>query len=80
MQGLPETLLDELKEETELSDPMAVEAAARLTLEAFGSCNVLCANVGVQQFGAVEREVHKKGDRPFGRVAIGGSDPADSRR
>jgi NAD(P)-dependent dehydrogenase (short-subunit alcohol dehydrogenase family) len=36
-------------------DRAAVEAAARLTLETFGGCNVLCANVGVQQFGAVER-------------------------
>jgi NAD(P)-dependent dehydrogenase (short-subunit alcohol dehydrogenase family) len=36
-------------------DRKAAEAAAKLTLEAFGGCNVLCANVGVQQFGAVER-------------------------
>jgi NAD(P)-dependent dehydrogenase (short-subunit alcohol dehydrogenase family) len=39
----------------DVANRAAVEAAARLTLEAFGSCNVLCANVGVQQFGAVER-------------------------
>jgi NAD(P)-dependent dehydrogenase (short-subunit alcohol dehydrogenase family) len=31
-----------------------VEAAAKATKEAFGGCNVLCANVGVQQFGAVD--------------------------
>lgn len=31
-----------------------LERAARATKEAFGGCNVLCANVGVQQFGAVD--------------------------
>lgn len=31
-----------------------LEAAARATKEAFGGCNVLCANVGVQQFGAID--------------------------
>jgi NAD(P)-dependent dehydrogenase (short-subunit alcohol dehydrogenase family) len=31
-----------------------LERAARATQEAFGGCNVLCANVGVQQFGAVD--------------------------
>lgn len=31
-----------------------LEAAARMTDEAFGGCNVLCANVGVQQFGAAD--------------------------
>ena len=31
-----------------------VEAAAQAAKDAFGGCNVLCANVGVQQFGAVD--------------------------
>ncbi|HEX7857756.1 MAG TPA: SDR family NAD(P)-dependent oxidoreductase [Sphingobium sp.] len=30
-------------------------AAARLAADRFGGCSVLCANVGVQQFGAIER-------------------------
>jgi NAD(P)-dependent dehydrogenase (short-subunit alcohol dehydrogenase family) len=41
--------------QVDVASRAAVESAARLTLEEFGSCNVLCANVGVQQFGAIER-------------------------
>ena len=29
-------------------------AAATLAVESFGGCNILCANVGVQQFGAID--------------------------
>lgn len=39
----------------DVADRNSLEAAARLTDEAFGGCTVLCANVGVQQFGAIER-------------------------
>lgn len=33
----------------------AVEDAVKFASQAFGACNVLCANVGVQQFGAIEK-------------------------
>jgi NAD(P)-dependent dehydrogenase (short-subunit alcohol dehydrogenase family) len=36
------------------SRPALADAAAA-TREAFGACDLLCANVGVQQFGAIER-------------------------
>lgn len=32
-----------------------LQAAAALAEERFGTCSVLCANVGVQQFGAIDR-------------------------
>jgi NAD(P)-dependent dehydrogenase (short-subunit alcohol dehydrogenase family) len=32
-----------------------LQAAAKLTEKQFGGCSVLCANVGVQQFGAIDR-------------------------
>ena len=38
----------------DVADRAQVEAAARAAKDAFGGCNVLCANVGVQQFGAVD--------------------------
>jgi NAD(P)-dependent dehydrogenase (short-subunit alcohol dehydrogenase family) len=38
-----------------VSDREAMEAAARVVEREFGGCTVLCANVGVQQFGAVEK-------------------------
>ena len=33
----------------------SLEAAAQLAEKAFGGCTVVCANVGVQQFGAIDR-------------------------
>lgn len=39
----------------DVADRSALRAVAREVGEAFGSCSVLCANVGVQQFGAIER-------------------------
>jgi NAD(P)-dependent dehydrogenase (short-subunit alcohol dehydrogenase family) len=38
-----------------VSDRMALDEAARMAGEMFGGCNVLCANVGVQQFGSIDR-------------------------
>ena len=38
----------------DVADRSALEAAARAADEAFGGCTVLCANVGVQQFGAID--------------------------
>jgi NAD(P)-dependent dehydrogenase (short-subunit alcohol dehydrogenase family) len=40
---------------TDVGEPEAVVAAARHVQQEFGGCDVLCANVGVQQFGAIER-------------------------
>jgi NAD(P)-dependent dehydrogenase (short-subunit alcohol dehydrogenase family) len=37
----------------DVADRAALQAAARRTAETFGGCTVLCANVGVQQFGAI---------------------------
>lgn len=39
----------------DVADPAALERAAEATRREFGGCNVLCANVGVQQFGAVDK-------------------------
>jgi NAD(P)-dependent dehydrogenase (short-subunit alcohol dehydrogenase family) len=39
----------------DVADRSALDAAARLANDAFGGCTVLCANVGMQQFGAIER-------------------------
>lgn len=39
----------------DVADRAAMERAAQAADEAFGGCNVLCANVGVQQFGALDK-------------------------
>jgi NAD(P)-dependent dehydrogenase (short-subunit alcohol dehydrogenase family) len=39
----------------DVGDTASVRAAARAVEGAFGGCDVLCANVGVQQFGAIDR-------------------------
>jgi NAD(P)-dependent dehydrogenase (short-subunit alcohol dehydrogenase family) len=39
----------------DVADKPSVEAAAQAVREHFGSCDVLCANVGVQQFGAIDK-------------------------
>jgi NAD(P)-dependent dehydrogenase (short-subunit alcohol dehydrogenase family) len=39
----------------DVSDAEALTAAAHEVQERFGACHVLCANVGVQQFGAIDR-------------------------
>jgi NAD(P)-dependent dehydrogenase (short-subunit alcohol dehydrogenase family) len=39
----------------DVSDPSAMQAAASEVENAFGHCSVLCANVGVQQFGTIDR-------------------------
>jgi NAD(P)-dependent dehydrogenase (short-subunit alcohol dehydrogenase family) len=40
---------------TDVGDAGSVGAAARQVAETLGGCHVLCANVGVQQFGAIDR-------------------------
>lgn len=37
----------------DVANRTSMEAAARAAEDAFGNCTVLCANVGVQQFGAI---------------------------
>jgi NAD(P)-dependent dehydrogenase (short-subunit alcohol dehydrogenase family) len=39
----------------DVADRASLEAAAKATQTAFGTCHILCANVGVQQFGAIDR-------------------------
>jgi NAD(P)-dependent dehydrogenase (short-subunit alcohol dehydrogenase family) len=39
----------------DVADPAALVTAAQATADRFGACHVLCANVGVQQFGAIDR-------------------------
>lgn len=39
----------------DVGDTASVGAAAALVRDAIGGCDVLCANVGVQQFGAIDR-------------------------
>jgi NAD(P)-dependent dehydrogenase (short-subunit alcohol dehydrogenase family) len=46
---------DALAYPVDVSDPAALHSAANEVENAFGHCSVLCANVGVQQFGAIDR-------------------------
>ena len=39
----------------DVANRASLEAAALAATESFGACTVLCANVGVQQFGALDR-------------------------
>ena len=39
----------------DVSDPAGLSGTAQAVRDAFGACHVLCANVGVQQFGAIDR-------------------------
>ena len=39
----------------DVADQSSVQAAADAVAEHFGKCDVLCANVGVQQFGAIDK-------------------------
>jgi NAD(P)-dependent dehydrogenase (short-subunit alcohol dehydrogenase family) len=39
----------------DVADRASVDAAAQQVHERFGGCTILCANVGVQQFGAIDR-------------------------
>ncbi|MDG2005030.1 MAG: SDR family NAD(P)-dependent oxidoreductase [Novosphingobium sp.] len=39
----------------DVADKTSVEAAAQAVQVKFGACDVLCANVGVQQFGAIDK-------------------------
>jgi NAD(P)-dependent dehydrogenase (short-subunit alcohol dehydrogenase family) len=39
----------------DVSDSAALTAAAQVVRDTFGVCHILCANVGVQQFGAIDR-------------------------
>jgi NAD(P)-dependent dehydrogenase (short-subunit alcohol dehydrogenase family) len=41
--------------QVDVADRAALDQAAQAAREAFGGCNILCANVGVQQFGALDR-------------------------
>lgn len=41
--------------QVDVSNADQLEAAAKTTETAFGACSILCANVGVQQFGAIDR-------------------------
>ena len=41
--------------QVDVSNRASLEAAATAADVAFGACTVLCANVGVQQFGAIDR-------------------------
>jgi len=38
----------------DVADKASVEAAAAMVKDGYGACHVLCANVGVQQFGAID--------------------------
>ncbi len=40
---------------TDVGDPESVAAAAQWVAITLGGCDLLCANVGVQQFGAIDR-------------------------
>jgi NAD(P)-dependent dehydrogenase (short-subunit alcohol dehydrogenase family) len=46
---------DAIAMRVDVADKASVEAAAQAVNEKFGACDVLCANVGVQQFGAIDK-------------------------
>lgn len=46
---------DALAMRVDVADKASVEAAAQAVQERFGAAHVFCANVGVQQFGAIDR-------------------------
>ena len=46
---------DTLARAVDVADPASVEAAAAAVAERFGDCSVVCANVGVQQFGPLDQ-------------------------
>ncbi|TMK60929.1 MAG: SDR family NAD(P)-dependent oxidoreductase, partial [Actinobacteria bacterium] len=46
--------VDALSTRVDVADPSSLADAAREVAATFGACNVLCANVGVQQFGALD--------------------------
>jgi NAD(P)-dependent dehydrogenase (short-subunit alcohol dehydrogenase family) len=48
--GVPTTAL-----RVDVGEPVSVAEAATQVKSALGGCDVLCANVGVQQFGSIER-------------------------
>jgi NAD(P)-dependent dehydrogenase (short-subunit alcohol dehydrogenase family) len=52
--GLVETGTEALGRAVDVADRASLDAAAAEVAERFGTCNVLCATVGVQQFGALE--------------------------
>jgi len=39
----------------DVADRASLDAAAKVAADAFGSCEIVCANVGVQQFGAIDK-------------------------
>ncbi len=53
--GLAAGGTDALARAVDVADRATLDDAAAAVGERFGACNVLCANVGVQQFGALEK-------------------------
>jgi NAD(P)-dependent dehydrogenase (short-subunit alcohol dehydrogenase family) len=47
--------VDAISAHVDVADGHSVRAAAAVTDERFGGCDFVCANVGVQQFGALDR-------------------------
>ena len=52
--GLRDAGTEAIAAGVDVADRIALGAAAAAVDDAFGACNVLCANVGVQQFGALD--------------------------
>jgi NAD(P)-dependent dehydrogenase (short-subunit alcohol dehydrogenase family) len=57
--GVAESLssggVDAVAHRVDVGDRSSLAAAAGVAEKAFGACHVLCCNVGVQQFGAIDR-------------------------
>jgi len=47
--------VDAIAATVDVASPDSVHAAAAAVADRFGACDVLCANVGVQQFGAIDK-------------------------
>lgn len=52
--ALRERGVEAISARVDVADPASLAAAVEAVKQRFGSCHVVCANVGVQQFGAVE--------------------------
>ena len=57
---LRQTGADAMALRCDVSKQEELDAAARLVSDRFGACSVLCANVGVQQFGAIDLAIGRQ--------------------
>ena len=54
-EGLHAKGVEAISAHVDVADDASIRAGAALTDARFGGCDIVCANVGVQQFGAIDR-------------------------